>query len=187
MGGHNLGLLKTRLTVLASIAFAACGGGSPTPTLASILTNGGYDDAILLPVCTTAPAPSYCPNYSGPHYSIDVTVTGTDRFTGNVLAWGQDYGSQTILFTFTAAAQSGTASLTVTGLGPADPSSVWISSGSISIGEVLTASYQGGNIRKNWPIGLNGTHVLTLDGCSNYLVLATTRPDCDFALEGRSS
>ena len=96
-------------------------------------------------------------------------------------------GSQTILFTFTAAAQSGTASLTVTGLGPADPSSVWISSGSISIGEVLTASYQGGNIRKNWPIGLNGTHVLTLDGCSNYLVLATTRPDCDFALEGRSS
>ena len=172
------------MVVLAALILtAACSGA----TLESPLPSGVYDDVI----CTTVPTPSQCPDYSGPSgasgpYGIDVSVTGTDTFKGDVYAIAQD-GSKTILFTFTAATQSGTASLTVTGLGASDSNGVWISSGSISTGQVLTASYPNANIMTSWPVGLDGSHVLTLDGCSNYLVLATSRPDCDFARERTSA
>lgn len=174
------------MVVLAALILtAACSGA--TSALESTLPSGVYDDVILMPVCTTVSTPSQCPDYSGPSgpYGIDVSVTGTDTFKGDVYAIAQD-GTKTILFTFTAATQSGTASLTVTGLGASDSNGVWISSGSISTGQVLTASYPNANTTTSWPAGLDGSHVLTLDGCSNYLVLATTRPDCDFARERTS-
>ena len=178
MTGYNSWLLTTRLTVLSSVAFTACGGGSQG--IASSLPDGVYADAILVPVCASAPAPSQCPDYSGPSYAIDLTGTGTNTFKGDVYAIAQD-GSKAILFTYTATAQSGTASLTVTGLGSADSNGVWISGGSISTGQVLTASYPKANVMTAWPSGLDGSHVLTLDGCGAYLLLAATRPDCDFA------
>lgn len=184
------------MVVLAALILTAACSGAPqgtTSMLESTLPSGVYDDAILVPVCTTVPTPSQCPDYSGPSgasgpYAIDVSVTGTDTFKGDVYAIAQD-GSKAILFTFTAATQSGTASLTVTGLGAADSNGVWISSGSISTGQVLTASYPNANIMTSfgWPSGLDGSHVLTLDGCSNYLVLATTPPDCAFARERTSA
>src|SRR5450759_3665462 len=156
------------MVVLAALILTAACSGAPqvtTSALESTLPSGVYDDAILMPVCTTVPTPSQCPDYSGPS-AIDVSVTGT--FKGDVYAIAQD-GSKAILFTFTAATQSGTASLTVTGLGAADSNGVWISSGSISTGQVLTASYPNANIMTSfgWPSGLDGSHVLTLDGCSN--------------------
>lgn len=178
---------KVVLAALILTAACSCAPQGTTSTLESTLPSGVYDDVI----CTTVPTPSQCPDYSGPSgasgpYGIDVSVTGTDTFKGDVYAIVQD-GSKTILFTFTAATQSGTASLTVTGLGASDSNGVWISSGSISTGQVLTASYPNANIMTSWPVGLDGSHVLTLDGCSNYLVLATTRPDCDFARERTSA
>jgi hypothetical protein len=184
MTGYNSGLLKTRLAVLASIAFVACGGPQG---IGSSLPDGVYDD-VLGPICTTVPTPSQCPDYSGPSgpYGIDVSVTGTDTFKGDVYAIAQD-GSKIILFTFTAATQSRTASLTVTGLGASNSTGVWIVNGSVSTGQVLTASYPKAGIGTQWPSGLDGSHVLTLDGCGNYLVLATTRPDCDFARERTSA
>jgi hypothetical protein len=169
------------VVVLAALLFAAgCGGASQ-----ATLPDGVYDD-VLGPICTTVPTPSQCPDYSGPSYGIDVSVTGSDTFKGDVFAIAQD-GSKIILFTFTAATQSGTASLTVTGLGPSNSTGVWIVNGSVSTGQVLTASYPKAGITTQWPTGLDGSHVLTLDGCSNYLVLATTRPDCDFARERTSA
>ncbi len=152
--------------------------------LAAMLPNGIYVDAVLAPVCTSTPAPPQCPDYSGPHYFVDLTVTGPDSLHGFVAASAQD-GSTTILFIFTGSAQSGTASLTVTGIGPPDPHNPWIQSGSLSTGEVLTASYPRASVQTNWPSGLDGSRVLTLDGCGAYLTLAPTRPDCDFALQSR--
>ena len=166
------------VALLGSVAFAACGGGSQG--IAPNLPDGVYADAILVPVCTTTPAPSRCPDYSGPSYAIDLTGTNAEAFKGDVYAIAQD-GSKAILFTYTATAQSGTASLTVTGLGSADSNGVWISGGSVSTGQVLTASYPNANVMTAWPGGLDGSHVLTLDGCGAYLLLATTRSDCDFA------
>jgi hypothetical protein len=173
------------------VAVAACGGGSQG--IASSLPDGVYADAILAPVCSNGePAPSPCPDYSGPSYAIDLTGTGTNTFKGDVYAIAQD-GSNAILFTYTATAQSGTASLTVTGLGSADSNGVSISAGSISTGQVLTATYQGsaislaadgltgGSMMSHWPSGLDGSHVLTLERCDAYLPLARSGPECDFA------
>jgi len=180
------------MVVLAALILTAACSGAPqgtTSMLESTLPSGVYDDAILVPVCTTVPTPSQCPDYSGPSgasgpYAIDVSVTGTDTFKGDVYAIAQD-GSKIILFSFTAATQSGTASLTVTRLGPSNSTGVWMVNGSVSTGQVLTASYP--KAATQWPTGLDGSHVLTLDGCSNYLVLATTRPDCAFARERTSA
>jgi hypothetical protein len=157
--------------VLTGTVLVGC-GQSASPLL-SILPSGIYVDRVggRLDV---------------PHYFIALTNIGPDSFKGTLDSVGQD-GSTTVVFTFTATAQSGVATLTVqaslnNGAGPPQAASLLSASYPRSLDErPNTAGGPPQSVGGAWPAGYNVHHSLTLENCDAYLSV-TSRPDCDFVL-----
>jgi hypothetical protein len=171
-----------RLSIAALLALAVLTLGcqnQTSPAVSSVdalLPGGTYEDRIEAPVCLgPPPVPARCTTdpYSGLAYQIVLTNTGSSTFRGTVNFSHQNGTTETV-FTFSATAQSGVATLTVEGA----------PNGSASRprnGAVLRATYPS-HLSGAWPSPFATPYSLTLERCGDYLPYAAQKSDCDFVL-----